>query len=60
MVRILAGTLLQMGQGSLQPEQIPAILAAKDRKKAGPTLPPEGLTLRKIQYESEEDCLLER
>ena len=60
MVRILAGTLLQMGQGSLQPEQIPAILAAKDRRKAGPTLPPEGLTLRKIQYESEEDCLLER
>ena len=54
MVRILAGTLLQVGQGILSPEQIPAILEAKDRQKAGPTLPPEGLTLLKIRYLSEE------
>lgn len=50
MVRILAGTLMKAGQGAIKPEEIPEILAAKDRQKAGPTLPPEGLTLVEIKY----------
>lgn len=51
MVRILAGTLMKVGQGAIRPEQIPEILEAKDRTKAGPTLPPEGLTLVEIRYQ---------
>lgn len=50
MVRILAGTLMKVGQGAMKPEQIPGVLEAKDRTKAGPTLPPEGLTLVEIKY----------
>lgn len=51
MVRIIAGTLIRVGSGELQPEQIPAILAAKDRAAAGPTAPPQGLTMIGIEYE---------
>ena len=50
MVRILTGTLLDVGYGKLSPEDIPAILEARDRKKAGPTMPPCGLTLMKVDY----------
>lgn len=45
MVRIIAGTLMEAGRGALTPEQIKVILNACDRSKAGPTAPPEGLTL---------------
>ena len=45
MVRIIAGTLMEAGRGALAPEQIKVILNACDRSKAGPTAPPEGLTL---------------
>ena len=45
MVRIIAGTLMEAGRGALAPEQIKVILNARDRSKAGPTAPPEGLTL---------------
>ena len=51
MVRIIAGTLIKVGQGVMEPEQIPEILAAMDRQKAGPTAPPEGLTLVEIQQD---------
>lgn len=45
MVRIIAGTLMEAGRGAIAPEQIKVILDACDRSKAGPTAPPEGLTL---------------
>jgi len=36
--------------GKIKPEEIPDIIAAKDRRKAGPTLPPHGLFLVKVFY----------
>lgn len=45
MVRIIAGTLIRVGTGEYKPEQIPEILAAKDREMAGPTAPAHGLTM---------------
>lgn len=53
MVRIIAGTLLKVGTGGIEPEEIPSIIEAKDRTKAGPTLPPQGLMLREIVYKSQ-------
>jgi tRNA pseudouridine38-40 synthase len=50
MVRALAGTLIDVGRGKLAPEDVRAILAARDRKQAGPTAPPEGLYLVSVQY----------
>ena len=51
MVRIMVGTLLEVGRGFWQPEQVRDILASCDRKQAGPTAPPEGLCLMKVDYE---------
>ena len=51
MVRIIAGTLIQVGLGRMDPEQIPDILAAKNREAAGPTAPAHGLTMMGIVYE---------
>ena len=50
MVRIIAGTLLDVGSGKLEPDDIPSIIASKQRKKAGVTAPPEGLCLWKVSY----------
>ena len=50
MVRIIAGTLQQVGIGAIPPENMAGIIAAADRSKAGPTAPPEGLTLVRIEY----------
>jgi tRNA pseudouridine38-40 synthase len=50
MVRTIAGTLLQVGQGRLRPEQIPEIFAARDRRLAGPSLPAHGLHLIQVDY----------
>ena len=50
MIRILSGTLLYVGLGKLKPEDVKDILKSKDRKKAGPTLPPNGLFLVKVYY----------
>ena len=50
MVRILVGTLLEVGRGYWEPEYVQEILLAKDRKRAGPTAPPEGLCLMKVDY----------
>ncbi|HIR27557.1 MAG TPA: tRNA pseudouridine(38-40) synthase TruA [Candidatus Choladousia intestinigallinarum] len=50
MVRIITGTLLRVGGGFILPEEIPEILQAKDRERAGETARPEGLTLIKIEY----------
>ncbi len=50
MVRIIAGTLMEVGQGKKKPEDIPLIIEAKNRQAAGPTAPPQGLMLVKYQY----------
>ena len=50
MVRIVAGTLVEVGRGRIDPQAVPAILASCDRAQAGPTLPPNGLRLRWIHY----------
>ena len=50
MVRILVGTLLEVGRGYWEPAYVQEILAARDRKLAGPTAPPEGLCLMKVDY----------
>lgn len=51
MVRIIVGVLLDIGVGKLLPEEIPNLLAAKDRRLAGDTAPPEGLYLWEVTYE---------
>ena len=53
MVRIIAGTLIDVGNGKINVEDIPNIINEGDRKKAGKTLPPHGLFLVKVEYESE-------
>ena len=53
MVRILAGTLVEIGEGSRECDSIPALLEEKDRSKAGRTLPACGLTLISVNYEEE-------
>lgn len=50
MVRIMTGTLLEVGMGRLKPERVKDILEAKDRKLAGPTAPAKGLCLVKVEY----------
>lgn len=50
MVRILTGTLLEVGEGKRTPESILKLLEAKDRVQAGPTAPPKGLCLLKVDY----------
>jgi tRNA pseudouridine38-40 synthase len=50
MVRILVGTLLEVGYGRMTPAQVGEVLAAQNRSLAGPTAPPEGLCLMKVDY----------
>jgi len=50
MVRILTGTLLEVGLGERKAEDIPAILSSLDRANAGKTAPAQGLTLVKVEY----------
>lgn len=50
MVRNIAGTLVEVGRGRFSPEDMKAILEARDRTKAGPTAPPQGLYLVKVEY----------
>lgn len=50
MVRIIAGTLIEVGRGKIEPIQIRDILSAKDREAAGPTAPANGLTLVEYRY----------
>lgn len=51
MVRILVGTLLEVGMGKRRPDSIPALLEAKDRSQAGYLVPPHGLRLEAVYYD---------
>lgn len=50
MVRIIAGTLIEVGRGRRRPEDMTAVLQASDRSAAGPTAPAHGLTLIKYEF----------
>lgn len=52
MVRIIAGTLMEIGMGYYPPEHMEQIINAKDRQQAGKTAPAKGLTMVSLQYEA--------
>jgi tRNA pseudouridine38-40 synthase len=51
MVRNIVGTMVDVGRGAMRPEEIPGILAARDRSAAGPTAPAQGLFLVGVEYD---------
>lgn len=53
MVRNIAGSLIAVGQGRHKPGWVTEILASRDRRRAGPTAPAQGLALRAIRYPSQ-------
>ena len=55
MVRIISGTILEVGIGKIKSEEIPSIIENKDRQKAGKTLPPYGLYLVNVEYEKQDE-----
>ena len=57
MVRILTGTLLEIGSGMRRPEEMKEIIEAKNRDMAGRTAPPEGLFLLHVDYEGERETV---
>jgi tRNA pseudouridine38-40 synthase len=50
MVRTIVGTLVGVGRGKRSPHEVAEILAAKDRRRAGVTAPPQGLFLKEVKY----------
>ena len=52
MVRIMAGTLMEVGKGRFQPGALPEMLEARDRRRTGITAPPHGLYLEKVWYQA--------
>lgn len=50
MVRIIAGTLMDVGRGRIEPGAMPEVIASGERDRGGPTMPPEGLCLLWIRY----------
>ena len=58
MVRILAGTLCEVGAGRMEPDEISAILKSRDRSKAGPTFPAKGLFLKCVHYGEQKQSMI--
>lgn len=50
MVRNIVGTLLEIGTGRRPADDVPRLIRSRDRKQAGPTAPPQGLTLMRVRY----------
>jgi tRNA pseudouridine38-40 synthase len=50
MIRNIVGTLVEVGQGKRSPASVPELLATRDRTRAGPTAPPQGLCLDEVFY----------
>jgi tRNA pseudouridine38-40 synthase len=50
MVRLMTGTLVEVGRGKLQPDEPASILSSGDRNRAGPCAPPHGLYLVRVEY----------
>jgi len=50
MVRTIVGTLVEVGRGAKPPEWVAEVLSARDRRTAGPTAPPQGLYLLRVDY----------
>lgn len=50
MVRTITGTLVEVGKGKRTPEEMPGLLAARNRNLAGMTAPPQGLFLKEVKY----------
>ena len=55
MVRIIAGTLVEVGLGRRKPEELPEILRSESRARAGHTAPPQGLYLAEVYYKNTEN-----
>jgi len=51
MVRKMVGTLLEVGRGKLKPQDIERLYEMKDRSKSGPTVPPQGLCMVKVEHD---------
>jgi tRNA pseudouridine38-40 synthase len=51
MVRSLVGTLVQVGEGKRNPDEIAVVLEGRDRSMAGPVAPPHGLCLVSVEYD---------
>ena len=54
MVRIIAGTLVDVGRGKTNISDISEIIASKDRQRTGITMPPEGLSLEWVKYDADQ------
>jgi tRNA pseudouridine38-40 synthase len=50
MVRIIAGTLIDVGRGKISPEYVRAVIDGRDRAMAGATAPARGLVLKEVHY----------
>jgi tRNA pseudouridine38-40 synthase len=51
MVRNIVGTLVEIGRGHWSPQRMELILQTADRRNAGPTAPPDGLTMMCVHYD---------
>lgn len=60
MCRAMVGTMVYASYGKLIPEEIPALLEKRDRRLTGPTMPPQGLYLNRVWYDSAAGAMMEK